>query len=60
VKKALADAADRFFAEARARRTELAANPNRVWEILGDGASRARKKAAEVLARAETACGVKK
>jgi tryptophanyl-tRNA synthetase len=59
VKKALADAAERFFAEPRARRADLAANPNRVWEILADGASRARKKAAEVLTRAEKACGVK-
>jgi tryptophanyl-tRNA synthetase len=59
VKKALADAAERYFAEPRAKRTDLAANPKRVWEILGDGASRARKKASEVLARAEKACGVK-
>ncbi|HZZ28973.1 MAG TPA: tryptophan--tRNA ligase [Pirellulales bacterium] len=59
VKKALADAAERFFAEPRARRADLAAQPKRVWEILADGASRARKKAAEVLARAEKACGVK-
>ena len=59
VKKALADAAERYFAEPRAKRTDLAANPKRVWEILADGASRARKKASEVLARAEKACGVK-
>jgi tryptophanyl-tRNA synthetase len=59
VKKALADAAEKYFAEARARRAEFEANPKRVWEILADGASRARKKAAEVLARAEKACGVK-
>jgi tryptophanyl-tRNA synthetase len=59
VKKALADAAERYFAEPRAKRVELAANPQRVWEILADGAGRARKKAAEVLARAEKACGVK-
>jgi tryptophanyl-tRNA synthetase len=60
VKKALADAADRYFAEARARREELAAKPERVCEILADGASRARKKAAEVLARAQKACGVRR
>jgi tryptophanyl-tRNA synthetase len=59
VKKALADAAEKFFAEPRAKRAELAAHPERVWEILADGASRARKKAAEVLARAQKACGVK-
>ncbi len=59
VKKALADAAERYFAEPRARRAELAAHPERVHEILADGASRARKKAAEVLLRAQRACGVK-
>lgn len=59
VKKALADAADRYFGEARARREELADRPERVREILADGASRARKKAAEVLLRAQRACGVK-
>jgi tryptophanyl-tRNA synthetase len=58
VKKALADAADRYFAEARARREDLAAKPERVREILADGASRARKKAGDVLARAQKACGV--
>src|SRR3954468_14943920 len=41
VKKALADAAERYFAERRARRAELAADPKKVWEILADGASRA-------------------
>jgi tryptophanyl-tRNA synthetase len=60
VKKALADAAERYFAEARARRDELAQKPAHISEILADGASRARKKAAEVLLRAQRACGVKK
>lgn len=59
VKKALADAAETYFAEARSKRAELAANPKRVEEILADGASRARKKAREVLERAEKACGIK-
>lgn len=59
VKKALADAAERFFAEPRAKRAELAAHPDRVREILADGASRARRKAAEVLRRAQLHCGVK-
>ncbi|MCU0876631.1 MAG: tryptophan--tRNA ligase [Pirellulaceae bacterium] len=58
VKTALADAAENYFADARAKRADLAANPKRVEEILGDGASRARKKASEVLARAKKACGV--
>jgi tryptophanyl-tRNA synthetase len=59
VKKALADAAERYFAEPRARRAELAADPNKVWDILADGASRAREKASDVLKRAQRACGVK-
>ena len=60
VKKALADAAERYFAEPRARREELAARPEQVYQILADGASRARAKAAEVLLRAQRACGVKR
>jgi tryptophanyl-tRNA synthetase len=59
IKKALADAAEAFWAEPRARRLELAAKPERVREILGDGAAVARKKAAEVLRRAQDACGIK-
>ncbi|MCA9213633.1 MAG: tryptophan--tRNA ligase, partial [Planctomycetales bacterium] len=59
VKKALADAAEAYFAEARERRAELAASPERVREVLNDGASRARKKAGEVLLRAQRACGLK-
>jgi len=59
IKKALADAAEKFFAEPRARRIELAAKPERVREILGDGAAVARKKAADVLRRAQDACGVR-
>jgi tryptophanyl-tRNA synthetase len=59
VKKALADAAEQYFAEPRARRAELAADPKKVWEILADGARRAREKAGEVLKRAQRASGVK-
>jgi tryptophanyl-tRNA synthetase len=59
VKKALADAADSYFAQARAKRAELTAHPERVREVLADGASRARRKAGEVLRRAQRACGVK-
>jgi tryptophanyl-tRNA synthetase len=58
VKKALADAAEKFWAEPRARRAELAAKPDYVRQILGDGAAMARKKAAEVLKRAQKACGI--
>src|SRR6185295_4686616 len=58
VKKALADAAEKFWAEPRARRAELAANPERIREILAAGAAKARQKAAEVLRRAQKACGI--
>ena len=58
VKTALADVAEQYFAAARAKRAELAANPKQVEEILADGAARARQKAAQVLARAQKACGV--
>lgn len=58
VKKALADAADRFFAEARARRAELEAHPDRVREVLSAGAAKARQTATTVLNRVKMACGV--
>ena len=58
VKKALAGAAEQFFAESRQRRRALESEPERVREILADGAARARKKAAEVLRRAKVNCGV--
>jgi len=58
VKKALADAAERFFAPARAKRAELASDPAKIQAILADGAERARRKASEVLNRAKKACGV--
>lgn len=59
VKKALADVAEGFFAEARERRAELESNLASVKEILGDGAATARKQAGAVLLRAQQACGVK-
>lgn len=59
IKKALADAAERYFAEPRARRQELAAHPARVQEILGDGAARARRKAGATLRRVQEACGLR-
>jgi tryptophanyl-tRNA synthetase len=58
IKKSLADAAEKFWEEPRARRAELASKPERIHEILADGASKARKKAREVLKRAQEACGV--
>lgn len=59
VKKALADAAEDYFAPARERRAELEARPGEVEEILAAGAAVARTKAAEVLLRAQQACGLK-
>jgi len=59
VKKKLAEAAEVFFAEARARRTDWEKRPDEVRDILAAGAQKARKKAAEVLARAQNACGLK-
>ena len=58
VKKAIAEKAEQYFAEPRARREELENQPERVYEILADGAARARKSASEVLARVEEACGL--
>jgi tryptophanyl-tRNA synthetase len=58
VKKELAAAAERYFAEPRARRQQLTADPQRIQAILADGAARARAKASEVLTRAKKACGV--
>ena len=59
VKKALAEVAEGYFAEARERRKELEAHPKRVRAILGDGAAKARQKAAKVLRRAQQNCGIK-
>jgi len=58
VKKALADAAEKFWAEPRARRAELVAHPARIHEILAAGAAKARKKAADVFRRTQKACGI--
>jgi tryptophanyl-tRNA synthetase len=60
VKTALADLAEQFFAPFRAKRAELAADPAKVETILADGAAAARKKASQVLQRAQRACGVKR
>lgn len=58
VKKALADASDRYFAEARTRRAELEANPELVKQVLSEGAAKARQTATTVLNRVKAACGV--
>jgi tryptophanyl-tRNA synthetase len=58
VKKALADLAVEYFADARDRRRQLETHPERVRGILADGAAIARRKAGEVLHRAQQACGL--
>lgn len=60
IKKALADISDEYFALSRERRAQYAAKPGEVREILAAGAERARKKAREVLRRAQDKCGVYK
>ena len=60
VKKELVGLAENFFAEARERRCQLEASPDRIRQVLDDGAARARKKAAEVLQRVQEACGLKR
>lgn len=59
VKKKLAEASEVYFAEARARRTNWEQRPDDVRDVLAAGAAKARAKAAEVLARAQNACGLK-
>ncbi|MDR2675505.1 MAG: tryptophan--tRNA ligase [Opitutaceae bacterium] len=58
LKKALFEHYWNFFAGARARRAELAANLDYVNQVLADGARRARAVAAQVLTRARKACGI--
>jgi tryptophanyl-tRNA synthetase len=58
-KQALFEISLAHFAEARAMREKLVADPASVEGILRDGASRARAKAAEVLDRARKACGLR-
>ena len=57
-KQELFELSQEHFHEARKRREVLESQPDRLAAILQDGATRAREKAAEVLARAKRACGV--
>lgn len=59
VKKAVAEASEAYFAQARARRVELEANLDLVHDTLAQGAERARNTAAGVLSRAKAACGLR-
>ncbi len=58
LKKALFEHYWNHFAGARARRAELAANPDYVRGVLAEGAARARTVAAKVLDRARQASGL--
>jgi tryptophanyl-tRNA synthetase len=59
LKKALFEHYWNFFAAARARRAELAANPDHVEAVLRAGAARARAVAEQVIGRARKACGLR-
>lgn len=59
IKKQLAEAAEQYWEAPRARRAELAQQPDDVRDILADGAKRARAKAAAVLERAQQATGLR-
>jgi tryptophanyl-tRNA synthetase len=58
LKKALFQHYWDYFAAARVRRAELAADPARLEQILQEGAARARAVAGPVLKRARQACGL--
>jgi tryptophanyl-tRNA synthetase len=58
LKKALFEHYWNYFAAARVRRAELAANLDHVNRVLTDGAERARAVASVVLKRARKASGL--
>ena len=58
LKKALFEHYWNYLAAARARRAELAANPDYVNGVLKDSAAKARALASSVLSRARLACGL--
>jgi tryptophanyl-tRNA synthetase len=58
LKKALFEQYWNHFEAARAKRTELAANPDYVNKVLADGANKARTLAEKVLKRAREASGL--
>ncbi len=59
VKKAVAEASENYFAEARERRTDLEKNLDHVRATLAQGAERARQVAGGVLSRVQHACGLR-
>jgi tryptophanyl-tRNA synthetase len=58
LKKALFENYWNYFAAARARRAELAAQPDYIEKVLADGAAKARNVAQKVLKRAKIASGL--
>ena len=58
LKKALFEHYWNYFAAARKKRAELAANLDYVNKVLADGAAKARTKAHEVLKRSRKASGL--
>jgi tryptophanyl-tRNA synthetase len=58
LKKALFENYWNYFADARKKRAELAANLDYVDKVLADGAAKARTLARQVLKRARTNCGL--
>ena len=58
LKKALFEHYWNYFAGARAKRAELAGNPDYVNGVLTGSAAKARALAGKVLARARLACGL--
>ena len=54
-KAAMADNLIRWIQPIRARRQELEAHPQRVWEILDDGSAKARKTAKRTMRRVREA-----
>jgi tryptophanyl-tRNA synthetase len=58
LKKALFEHCWNYFADARARRAELVANPDYVDQVLREGATRARAVASKVLDRARKVSGL--
>ncbi|HEU5080410.1 MAG TPA: tryptophan--tRNA ligase [Opitutaceae bacterium] len=58
LKKALFENYWNYFAEARRKRAELAANLDYVNQVLAEGAQRARAEATKVLKSARKACGL--
>tara|TARA_R110002049_G_scaffold72490_3_gene187297 strand:- start:72331 stop:73293 length:963 start_codon:yes stop_codon:yes gene_type:complete len=59
VKKAVAEASESYFANARERRIDLENNLDHVRDVLQRGAEQARNVAATVLSRAQSACGLR-